>query len=85
MESKIVKVYNIANNFINRYLSCFYENTKIDKVLFVFFILLIGVGMYILNHYTTLIVDDYNYSFSLGHRTTGIMDILQNQYNHYFA
>lgn len=85
MESKIVKVYNIANNFINRYLSRFYENTKIDKALFFFLILLIGVGMYILNHYTTLIVDDYNYSFSLGHRTTGIMDIFQSQYNHYFT
>lgn len=84
MKAKIVKVYNIANNFINRYLSCFYENTKIDKVLFAFFILLIGVGMYILNHYTTLIADDYNYSFCFGHRTTGIMDILQSQYHHYF-
>ena len=85
MEAKILKVYNIINNFINRNLSRFYENTKIDKALFFFLILLIGVGMYILNHYTTLIVDDYNYSFSLGHRTTGIMDIFQSQYNHYFT
>lgn len=84
MEVNILKVYNIINNFINRNLSRFYGNTKIDKVLFVFFILLIGVGMYILNHYTTLIADDYNYSFCFGHRTTGIMDILQSQYHHYF-
>ena len=53
MEAKILKVYNNVNNFINRNLDRFYENTKIDKTLFVFFILLIGVGMYILNHYTT--------------------------------
>lgn len=85
MEAKILKVYNNVNNFINRNLDRFYENTKIDKTLFVFFILLIGVGMYILNHYTTLIVDDYSYSFSLGHKTTGITDILQSQYNHYFT
>lgn len=87
MEAKIVKVYNIANNFINRYLGRFYENTKIDKVLFVFFILLIGVGMYILNHYTTLIVDDYVYSFSrvTGKRITNIFSILQSEYNHYFT
>lgn len=84
METKILKVYNIVNDFISKNLSRFYENSKLDKALFAFLILLIGTGMYILNHYTTLIVDDYNYSFSLGHRTTGIMDILKSQYNHYF-
>ncbi|PWM78793.1 MAG: hypothetical protein DBY32_04795 [Phascolarctobacterium sp.] len=85
MFEKIADFCDIANNWITLKLRYFYENQKIEKFLFALVILLILVGMYILNHYTTLIVDDYGYSFSLGHRTKGIMDILESQYNHYFA
>ncbi len=85
METKILKVYNAVDGFISKNLSRFYENSKLDKALFMFLLFLIGIGMYILNYYTTLIADDYSYSFSLGHRTTGIMAILQAQYNQYFS
>lgn len=85
MFEKIADFCDIANNWITLKLRYFYENQKIEKFLFSLVILLILVGMYILNHYTTLIVDDYGYSFSLGHRTKGIMDILESQYNHYFV
>lgn len=87
METKILKVYNIVNDFISKNLSLFYENSKLDKALFAFLILLIGTGMYILNHYTTLIVDDYVYSFSrvTGEKITNVFSILQSEYNHYFT
>lgn len=84
MFEKFSKVYDIANDFICKHLNYFFDNRKFEKIAFFFVLLVIGVGMYILNYYTTLIVDDYNYSFCFGHRTTCIMDILQSQYHHYF-
>ena len=84
MFEKFVKAYNCINTFICKHLGYFFENKRFIKCSFFFVILLIAVGMFILNHYTTLIVDDYGYSFSLGHRTRNIVDILQSQYHHYF-
>lgn len=86
MFEKFSKAYVVTNDFVCKYLNYFFDNRKFEKMAFFFVVLLIGVGMYILNHYTTLIVDDYGYSFSriTGHRTSGIIDILQSQYRHYF-
>lgn len=86
MFEKFAKAYVVTNDFVCKYLNYFFDNRKFEKMAFFFVVLLIGVGMYILNHYTTLIVDDYGYSFSriTGHRTSGIIDILQSQYRHYF-
>ena len=87
MFEKIADFCDIANNWITLKLRYFYENQKIEKFLFALVILLILAGMYILNHYTTLIVDDYVYSFSriTGERITTVAEILQSEYNHYFT
>ncbi|MGY3750673.1 DUF3329 domain-containing protein [Vagococcus acidifermentans] len=41
---------------------------------------------YLLNHYTPLLVDDFNYAFIFGteERVRSISDIFISQYNHYF-
>lgn len=61
-----------------------FDDNKIARILFLIIILLVLVGIYNLNHHTTLIVDDYNYSFSGGKKTESVVDIIVNQYHHYF-
>lgn len=87
MFQKIEDFNNKINNYIAKNLKYFFENKSAEKLLFFLIIILIVIGMYTLNHYTTLIVDDYVYSFSrvTGNRITNITEILQSEYNHYFT
>lgn len=84
------KVRKLGRSFhakLDAGIAYFFENEKTRWGAFLFLLLLLGVGMYVLNAHTLLVADDYNYSFSWqsGKRITNWKDALQSQYRHYFV
>lgn len=57
-----------------------------SEILSFFPIIVIGMIIYLLNYYTPLLVDDFNYTYIFGtnDRVTSISDVFVSQYNHYF-
>jgi hypothetical protein len=80
--------YDACLAYLNRkselLLSYFYDKEQYKRIFFCLIILAMLVVMYLLNKHTTLIVDDYGYSYSMGKRTQSVYDIILNQYRHYF-
>ena len=58
---------------------------NVHAFLFIIVAIIIAAGMAVLNHYTPLQMDDYDYSFSwsTGRPLNGLMDILKSQIVHY--
>lgn len=76
-----------ADTILEKYLKILYDNKKTTMILVVGYLLLCCIGLYVLNKHTTMIVDDYGYSFSwvTGKRIASIQDIFISQYRHYFT
>ena len=57
-----------------------------SKGIFIALLGLFFIEILILNRHTTLLADDYSYSFVFGtdQRVTGFSDIIKSQYTHYF-
>lgn len=77
---KLNLLFEKATNF------CF-QNERWAKLSFCGLLCLIGIVMFVLNSLTTMIVDDYGYSFSWfnGARITNLKDALLSQYKHYLV
>ena len=81
------KFKGAASKVIEKYVNYLYDNHKISVTMLVLYFLICGIGIYMLNKHTTMIVDDYGYSFSwvTGKRIESVQDIILSQYKHYFT
>lgn len=75
----------IFNGFDSLY-SYIQSNRKFMVATFIAVVFLFGVAIYVMNVKTPMVIDDFSYSMnSHGERVQGIGDILERQYDHYFA
>lgn len=90
MESYERKYYGIKaklNEKIKIFFTSVYDHQRTAAYLAALLMLIMGLLIYYLNVHTTMIVDDYGYSFSLvtGKRIASVQDIVISQYKHYFS
>lgn len=65
----------------------FFENKKVGRILFCIILFVITVIVFLFNHFTPLLADDYGYMFSrVTHQPiSGFSDIYLSEVNHYFT
>lgn len=90
MEAYEKKYYDIKtklNEKIKIFFASLYDSQRAAAYLSVLLLAVIGLFIYYLNVHTTMIVDDYGYSFSwvTGKRIASVQDIVISQYKHYFS
>ncbi|WP_320867556.1 DUF6056 family protein [Phascolarctobacterium sp.] len=85
--ARIIALKAKTQNNIYKIIDFVYANKKTQLYLTLALLISLLVGFYLLNKHTTLIVDDYGYSFCWGKhgRVESIQDIILSQYNHYFG
>ncbi|MDO4920999.1 MAG: DUF6056 family protein [Phascolarctobacterium sp.] len=84
------KYYGIKaklNEKIKIFFTSVYDHQRTAAYLAALLMLIMGLLIYYLNAHTTMIVDDYGYSFSwvTGKRIASVQDIVISQYKHYFS
>lgn len=81
-------ISNIKNKIVNNILSTInmFYNNKTSKIAFLLVLTLFLAEIFILNKHTTLVADDYAYSFIHGSdsRVDSLYDVFTSQYHHYF-
>ncbi len=93
MKQKIENFFNILckmlalfDSFFGKLTSKMFRKKSLSFWTSILLLLTMLTIMYILNRHTTLIVDDYNYSFNLeGQRYTSLWEIFPFLYHHYFT
>lgn len=77
---------NRLSERFNRIVERYFADKKVNVIIFIGILTAITIIMYTLNKHTTMIVDDYGYSFIWGKglRVKSFMDIISSQYDHYF-
>ena len=81
----VLFVQNWINDKFTRMSTYCCRNRKASIALSVLLLLALLVVMYLLNRHTTLIVDDYDYSFNYeGRRFTSLQEVFIRLWHHYF-
>lgn len=81
----VLFVQNWINDKFTRMSTYCCKNRKASIALSVLLLLALLVVMYLLNRHTTLIVDDYGYSFNYeGRRFTSLQEVFIRLWHHYF-
>lgn len=81
----VLFVQNWINDKFTRMSTYCCRNRKASIALSVLLLLALLVVMYLLNRHTTLIVDDYSYSFNYeGRRFTSLQEVFIRLWHHYF-
>ena len=81
----VLFVQNWINDKFTRMSTYCCRNRKASIALSVLLLLALLVVMYLLNRHTTLIVDDYGYSFNYeGRRFTSLQEVFIRLWHHYF-
>lgn len=86
-EKKYYDLKTKLNEKIKIFFALLYDNQRAAAYFSVVLLVVMGLLIYYLNVHTTMIVDDYAYSFSwvTGKRIASVQDIVISQYKHYFS
>lgn len=86
-KEKCLKLKLAISGKVEEYVNYLYDDHKVSFSAMLLYFFICGIGIYILNKHTAMIVDDYGYSFSwvTGKRIESVQDIFISQYKHYFT
>lgn len=74
------------NRTFEKNISLFFDKLNYNKICCLLIVLSLMIGMYILNHNTPLMVDDFGYAFGVnGERISNVEQIIESQYYHYYT